>query len=441
MDVGIATFILAIATFASAIVIGFSNLRAAKPKHPVEPIVHEDTAARSSLSEPTTASALGRVVSNRQKVIGPSIKQKAAKWCYLLGSKLDTAYLRLYSAALLLIMSFLFGISVGIQNNISLQSITNILLLVGIIVWVVNILSWLASIKPTLNSVHLFLTWKDLSLKNGWIVGNYGLIRYFILTPFWRSQSIPISSSNMNLNSVCMTSTENGWAVGEAGTILHYRSGAWVKSLSPVDTTLSSIHMVSADEGWVVGEEGVILHYIKSSADDPNGQWEKQDNPSTSNLHSVYVSQHGEGQEGWAVGERGTILHYASGRWSASADATIAASVDLYSVYVVSPIKVWAVGKAGTILHYDGHSWKEVGSPTNKDLCSLYMGSDEEGWAVGKRGTILHYKTGKWDVQPSPTKNNLNSISIVPNDGWIVGDKQTILTYYNSRWIEWEDLQ
>ncbi len=54
------------------------------------------------------------------------------------------------------------------------------------------------------------------------------------------------------------------WAVGAAGTILRYQSGAWSPADSPTVQDLYGLYMLSPTEGWAVGGNngiGVILHY------------------------------------------------------------------------------------------------------------------------------------------------------------------------------------
>jgi len=76
----------------------------------------------------------------------------------------------------------------------------------------------------------------------------------------------PPNSSGYSLYGIAMVSTNEGWAVGSDGLIVHDLGGAWTQVSSPTDQTLESIAMLSPTEGWAVGDQGTILHYF-------NGAW------------------------------------------------------------------------------------------------------------------------------------------------------------------------
>jgi photosystem II stability/assembly factor-like uncharacterized protein len=63
-----------------------------------------------------------------------------------------------------------------------------------------------------------------------------------------------------------MDSATDGWAVGDAGTILHYTGGQWMPVSSPTGEDLYNVTMESATESWAVGDYGTIVHYA-------NGVW------------------------------------------------------------------------------------------------------------------------------------------------------------------------
>lgn len=185
-----------------------------------------------------------------------------------------------------------------------------------------------------------------------------------------------------------MTDSNNGWAVGDGGTILRYSGGSWGSMSTPTANTLRSVFMLGASDGWAVGEAGTIIRYQGSS-----GQWFKVLGPTGARLNSISLS---DSSHGWAVGAGGTILHYDGTIWTTVPDFV---STDLNSVFQVNPQEAWAVGDSATILHWTGISWYPyTPSPPlsgNPNLQSLYMLSSSFGLVVGaplspgSQGTIF----------------------------------------------------
>ena len=251
-----------------------------------------------------------------------------------------------------------------------------------------------------------------VSADEGWAVGQGGtMVRY--RNGQW--QTAPGQIVDM-LHAVDMVSAGDGWAVGGGGedTIYHYGGGSW-QAIEPTGYWLNDVHMVTAYLGWAVGSGGTILKYSV-------GTWQASFLPTYDNLNSVDVFS---SSSAWAVGD--VIARYSGGGWQVVASPT---SKSLRSVDMMSSTEGWAVGETGTILHYSGGQWQQVSSPTSQWLHSVHMVSADEGWAVGVGGTILHYSGGAWQLYSSPTGNALLDVTMVSADeGWAVGASGTILHY------------
>lgn len=109
-----------------------------------------------------------------------------------------------------------------------------------------------------------------------------------------------VHTTNEVLFGISAISSNDVWAVGNNGTIVHYNGSEWQTVPSPVTANLKEIVMSSPTNGWIVGEGGTILYYS-------NGSWQSTASPVTTNLHDIAISPSGEA---WAVGDDGIILHY-----------------------------------------------------------------------------------------------------------------------------------
>lgn len=82
---------------------------------------------------------------------------------------------------------------------------------------------------------------------------------------------VPTCSNNRNLTAIYMLDldsdgdADDGWAVGQQGTILRWNGTNWTAYASPTNQELMSVFMLSQTEGFAAGNGGVILHWDGSS--------------------------------------------------------------------------------------------------------------------------------------------------------------------------------
>jgi len=93
--------------------------------------------------------------------------------------------------------------------------------------------------------------------------------------PQWVFQ-YPYPTGN-NLRDVFFTDPENGWAVGDNGTIVHTSDGGtrWNVQFSDTIFSLSCFHFLNQSMGWVAGyisDNGLLMHTT-----DGGINWEIQD--------------------------------------------------------------------------------------------------------------------------------------------------------------------
>ena len=277
----------------------------------------------------------------------------------------------------------------------------------------------------------------------------------------WNSITPPPGS--YVLRSVFMVSSDEGWAVGAqtpptsspagtqpTGIILHYLVsggvGTWGVFPSPtspapppyVSTALESVFMLNQDEGWAVGDDATILHYTVSGG---VGTWNSitvSGTPGLSqfaNLTSIFMLSP---TRGWAVG--GISCAY---------EVTSLNGPNICPL-VGTPSYPWA--QAGpVIIYWDGTKWEPVAPPsipggitpgghqlkahTSAYGCDVEISvlhGPNDGWAVGFPGvrvaTILHWDGTAWaHVSLSPSLLGeippiLSSVYMTsPDNGWIVG--------------------
>jgi hypothetical protein len=183
-----------------------------------------------------------------------------------------------------------------------------------------------------------------------WITGPYNQIYLYdggALVPI-PNTGVPPSDG---LLGVWGSATNDLWAVGKNGAILHGDGTGWTRVASPTTNTLRAVSGSAADDVWVVGDAGTILHW--------NGVgWTAAASNTSANMLAVWATV------GYvvAVGAKGTVLANDGNGFVAQ---TSGATATLSGVWGRSPTDVYAAdGK--NLFFYDGAAWtqKTIASDT-----------------------------------------------------------------------------
>ena len=226
---------------------------------------------------------------------------------------------------------------------------------------------------------------------------------------------------------VFSVSEDDVWAVGDQGTMAHYRGGAW-SAVKPVSTSLlEGVWGAASNDVWVVGDAGTILHWNGST-------WSPvADGLSTTVEHSAVW---GAGpKDVWAVGAFGTLVHWDGSAWSSSSAGSIGTE-PLYGVWGSATNDVWIVGARGTLGHWNGTLWSTADPKTFDDLEAVSGRSATDVWAVGETGTAVHFDGTSWTPSTTPTLSTLYSVwgRASPSEVWAVGAEGTALKWDGMSW-------
>jgi photosystem II stability/assembly factor-like uncharacterized protein len=252
----------------------------------------------------------------------------------------------------------------------------------------------------------------------------------------WERQD---SGTEKALMGVAFVTSKIGWAVGEAGTILHTDDGGitWKLQADGTSGYLRSVAFVTAQKGWIVGERGVILR-----TEDGGDTWQEQESGTVEDLLSVAFATP---DRGWAVGFGGVILCTEDGgftwrRQTSGMESPEPASIidfrpRLEAVAFRTPSCVCVAADEGTILHTDdgGSIWRKQiidTIDTSESFDSVAFATPSLGWIAGMFGSILHTDdAGKtWRRQTTDTFTRLFSVAFAtPVSGWVVGGGGVIL--------------
>src|SRR5262249_42692225 len=194
-------------------------------------------------------------------------------------------------------------------------------------------------------------------------------------TPTWKTSASGIA--NINSAGVATAVTEGdvmvhaeGGGISSASLPLAVLQGfGWVDQSAAANTiqTLRGVWFVTRNEGWAVGDLGTILHTT-----DTGKTWNMQ--VSNSTVYTLNAVSFASPTIGVVVGSAGRILRTTNGgaNWIA-----ITASTDgkqLNDVFFQDATRGWIVGNGGVILRTGngGSTWTRVNPvPTANDLQSV----------------------------------------------------------------------
>ena len=254
----------------------------------------------------------------------------------------------------------------------------------------------------------------------------------------WQVQTSGVSK---NLVGVHFTDTNNGYAVGNIGTILKTTNGGAVWNLltPPPATHFTSVQFMDAMNGYVVGTGGAIYF-----TQDSGGSWiDKSIANITTDHHNLYfLSQ----PKGWVVGH---YIHYTingGNSWDLQLDYD--PPREWYGVAFGNTDNGVVVGDKSGFgeIYYTtngGLNWLQSNYPAGiSRLNTVCFAKTNTAYAVGRNGTLLKSTDSgqNWVQINNSMSGTLWGVSFADEqNGWIVGDK--IWRTYNGgqTWIEEED--
>ena len=258
--------------------------------------------------------------------------------------------------------------------------------------------------------------------RDGWAVGDAGTVVH--TDDAGASWNRRTSSTFSNLNDVWFTTDVTGFAVGDNGTVMRTRNAgqSWTRLTQvPAAENLFGVCFADTSRGWVVGANGISLRTANGGT-----TWTKV-YPTAQQLNAVSFS---DSTNGWAVGEGGVITgtHDGGRSWYIVQPAVTA--LPLRAVWRNSNTLAWAAGLQGaypfTTATPDSLQWNLGALGAANHISGLQMVDGSVGYAVGTNGTGLVLKTltggATWGPQLSNTAQPLNDVWFVdPLRGWAVG--------------------
>lgn len=207
------------------------------------------------------------------------------------------------------------------------------------------------------------------------------------------------------------------WSCQSAPT--ESKPGTWqVVRESSGDVYYSSLHFADLNNGWAVGDSGTILH-----TSDGGNTWEYQQSGTPNSLRDVYFV---DSQHGWAAGHNNTIIHTTDGgkSWASQSIKSDTAKI-YYEIYFSDERTGWLMSNYGELIHTEdgGTSWTvQARSETSGGAKLLSFINGDVGYAILPRHIFLKTTNGGADWETQPFELNIWPTDFFftdENNGWV----------------------
>lgn len=282
------------------------------------------------------------------------------------------------------------------------------------------------------------------------------------------------------LYSVCLYDTSIGWACGANGAYLRTLDGgiSWTKysvfvpdPVNPtqeyiINTKLNAIGFVNLNDGWAVGDNGTILRTTdgglrwgdasESIYDPATGNYTR----STENLNALKVINSYPLRIALSIYNPGvvsSVSYFIDPLFLITSYTLIGSTTPINTKFTLSQypnvedlvtainavttstgIRVFSASLGYTETNYVSHNNTDSISGTQSTEIRVSLGN--EAWVVGTNGLTLYTQTSgaRWEVQASPTTFDLFGIGFYNNNyGWIVGDQGEINAFVAASSTPW----
>ncbi|MBL4655088.1 MAG: PKD domain-containing protein, partial [Bacteroidia bacterium] len=167
----------------------------------------------------------------------------------------------------------------------------------------------------------------------------------------------------MHLRSVFFFDSNNGWAVGNNGSIVATTDGGnnWIPQSSNINEKLKGVYFVSALVGWVVGNGDNVLRTF-----DGGNTWNSIASTGTGeDLHGVnFVNE----STGWVVGT-GDVIAMTTDTGNTWTTQSTGTGEDLVGIHMLSPSLGWVCGTGGVVSYYGNEEPAVANFTTNTSVC------------------------------------------------------------------------
>ncbi|RPJ58448.1 MAG: hypothetical protein EHM12_07835 [Dehalococcoidia bacterium] len=225
------------------------------------------------------------------------------------------------------------------------------------------------------------------------------------------------------LRGIWGSASNDVWAVGGEGTILHYNGSTWASVTSPDSTTLTGVWGSSSTNVFAVGWNGTIIHWDGNT-------WSTMTSGTSRDLYGVWGDS---ANSVFAVGGSQTVLHWNGTTWSSV--FTSLEETSFNAVWGTAYNNVYIIGAGGNVYRWNGSTWSAVDIGASfSGLSAIWGSSATDIYIADDSGTVWHYNGTSWNwlILSSAPLNGLWGTSA--SDVFLVGNNNVVQHSDGSNW-------
>jgi photosystem II stability/assembly factor-like uncharacterized protein len=246
----------------------------------------------------------------------------------------------------------------------------------------------------------------------------------------WQNQN---SNTSNQLKGIQMISANEGWACGDAGTMLHtINAGSTWSTITLTGADLHQVAFKDANTGIVVGDNGTVFTTTNSGTN-----WISKNSGTSLQLRGAFFAG---GSTFFAVGDDGAAVKSTDdgNTWTTLNSGT---TERLLCVTAVDQ-NVWVGARNGLMLFSSngGTTFSSMSNPAADDIKDIQFIDASIGFACGSNSFFMFTSNGgaNWSSRSSGIQVGLNGLHFVnQNKGWTVGGAGTLYSTTNAglNWI------
>lgn len=236
----------------------------------------------------------------------------------------------------------------------------------------------------------------------------------------WQSVELDVEAG---LGAIWGSGPSDVWAVGGAGTIVHFDGVEWsaLPVITPID--LRGVHGSSREQVWAVGRGGLVLHFAGSA-------WTRVESGLSADLLAVWVLA---ADDVWIASSEGPI-HWDGTRFHQDPSWP---STAVHGVWASGPDEVWMIG-ATSHHRWNGRSF-ESERIESAGLLSAIWGTGAERWIIGhssgSRPGFGERDGVEWSFGAAPPRAVFFTLwSIDPAQLWVGANDASIFLRRDGTW-------